>query len=193
MFLICACILTVQKKTCANYFAKYKEPQIYWQKDWPPHKELLPGTSSPSLMPPRPPSHCLFPTTPCYRTNSTRWRTYQSTSDSQSSQASSSSREDDIQVNLSRLFRPYTSNSESGAFRENTFKGKKKFPGAIIFPVSLNQRALFCQVSRTQGFWKNVVWAANVLLFQVMWAAIQMLLNAFTRHTHYLEVLGDSP
>ncbi len=95
-------------------------------------RDVLPGTSSSS---PMPPSHNLFPsltTTPCYRTNSTRWRPYHSTSPSTSCQESSS-REDRIQANLARLFQPYNSNPQSGGYKGKHLKRKCEIPWSHYF------------------------------------------------------------
>lgn len=164
MFWINSCIFTVQTKTWVNYFARCKEQPLYWQKDWSPPKEVLPESSCQAHPPylPHPPLS-LFPSstsTPCYSTNLTRWSPNLSNSDSQSSQKSSS-KEDEIQVSLARLFQPYNTKWKSGGHKGKSVKGKDEYPGAIIFIVSQNQRALFCHVLKTQRFLSNVVWAID--------------------------------
>ncbi|XP_056620083.1 uncharacterized protein LOC130434141 [Triplophysa dalaica] len=95
-------------------------------------RDILPGTSSSSLIPP---FHSSLPTltsTPsCFRTNSTRWQPYPSTSGFLSSQESS--REDGIQVNLSRLFRPYNSNPGQGGSKGKYLKKKREVPWSHYF------------------------------------------------------------
>ncbi len=90
-------------------------------------RDVQPRTSSSSLMLP---SHIFFlslTTTPCYRTTSTCWRPYYSTSASPSCQESSS-REDGIQANLARRFQPYNTNPESGGYKGKHLKRRSEIP-----------------------------------------------------------------
>ncbi|KAI2653182.1 G2/M phase-specific E3 ubiquitin-protein ligase [Labeo rohita] len=82
-----------------------------------------------------PPTHNLSPSvtsTPCFRTNSTRWRPYPSVSESQSIQESAS-KEDEIQMNLARLFRPYNCNPVFGSYKGKQLKKKREVPWSHFF------------------------------------------------------------